>query len=107
MNRIFQSYSSILVLKGVDTICSIYVNDQLVGTTNSMFREYNFDIKSSTVQGQNKLAAVFTSPIEYAKTKYELYQQEKGYDVPPICQTTVQNVACHLNFFQKMQSSFI
>jgi len=39
----------------IDTISEIYVNDQLVGSTDNMFRRYRFDLKPYLCLGVNEL----------------------------------------------------
>ena len=40
------SQSIILVAEGIDTVSTIFINGQQVGTTDNMFVKYTFDVKS-------------------------------------------------------------
>lgn len=50
---------------GLDTLCSIYLNDKLLANTNNMHRTYIFDIKDIIKEGKNKMMLIFSSPIKY------------------------------------------
>jgi len=36
----------ILTFHGLDTITEIFINDQLLGSTDNMFRRFKFDVKN-------------------------------------------------------------
>ncbi|KAI1286843.1 Beta-mannosidase [Halotydeus destructor] len=95
-----------LVLNGVDTVSSVYINGKLVGKTDNMFVSYKFDIKSVLQLGLNKIMVKISSPIAYAKEQNNKYLKAKFYDVPPFCPASVQNGECHFNFIRKMHCSF-
>lgn len=40
----------ILTFHGLDTITKIYLNDELLGETDNMFRRYRFDVKSFLIE---------------------------------------------------------
>ena len=40
------SQSIILIAEGIDTVATIFINGQQVGTTDNMFVKYTFDVKS-------------------------------------------------------------
>ena len=40
------SQSIIMVAEGIDTVSTIFINGQQVGTTDNMFVKYTFDVKS-------------------------------------------------------------
>ncbi len=90
----------------MDTICSIYLNDHLVGTTENMFRHYYFNMTSAMNRGTNLLKAVFGSPVMYASGKAKEFQSKFGYSVNPNCPPAIANGVCHANFIRKMQASF-
>ncbi len=48
-----------IVLEGIDTYASIYVNDTEIGKTNNMFIKYTFDIKKLVRAKNNILKIVF------------------------------------------------
>ena len=55
-----------LVFDGLDTVADVYLNEQLVGKSENMFRRYRFDVRSALVEGENSLRIVFHSPIKSA-----------------------------------------
>ena len=71
-----------LVGHGVDTVSKIYINNELVGTTDNMFVRYKFDVKSLLKVGQNNIRIVFESAVSYAKRKFEETVRTK-YVIPP------------------------
>eukprot|EP00095_Tigriopus_kingsejongensis_P004036 maker-scaffold5_size1054832-snap-gene-4.13 protein:Tk04036 transcript:maker-scaffold5_size1054832-snap-gene-4.13-mRNA-1 annotation:"Beta-mannosidase" len=91
--------------KGIDTVSSIFVNNQLVGQTANMFIRYSFDIKNALQLGNNEIRIEFQSPVEYAKEMFET-QKEDHYIVPPECVAPQFQGECHANHIRKMQSSF-
>ncbi|MDD6159506.1 MAG: glycoside hydrolase family 2 TIM barrel-domain containing protein [Oscillospiraceae bacterium] len=58
----------ILRCDGLDTVCRITVNDREVAQTDSMHRQYRFDISGVVRLGENTVSMVFRSPVEYKKT---------------------------------------
>ena len=52
---------------GLDTICRIIVNDNLIDDVQNMHRKYAYDIKNIAVKGENKIRLEFSSPTEYFK----------------------------------------
>src|SRR6266496_5020194 len=56
-----------LVADGLDTVATIYLNDQLVAQTANMHRGYRFDVRSLLRRGLNTLAITFASPVKYAQ----------------------------------------
>lgn len=45
----------ILDCEGIDTVSNMFINGQLVGSTDNMFRRYRFDIGSNLKPGENEL----------------------------------------------------
>jgi beta-mannosidase len=52
-----------LNFKGLDTFSDVYVNDQLVLTTDNMFVDWRVDVKKVIKEGVNKLRIHFHSPV--------------------------------------------
>ena len=107
--QIASSQSVKLVLHGVDTIATIYLNGEEVGTTDSMFVRYRFDIKPHLrLAGlKNVLVIKFESPIKHsAKRSNQSVRQNRGKIIPPYCPSPAQRGECHVNFIRKMQASF-
>lgn len=53
-----------LDFKGLDTYADVYVNDSLVLEADNMFREWEIDIKSLAIVGENQLRIYFHSPVK-------------------------------------------
>ena len=54
VNSDFLEHSNIILrLNGIDTISEIYLNDEILGSTENMFRVYEFDVKSKLKNGKN------------------------------------------------------
>lgn len=67
-----------LRFEGIDTISEIYLNGNLICTTQNMFRSYEIDIKPWIKKVQNHLEIKITSPTKYAR------QQENKYGKLPV-----------------------
>jgi beta-mannosidase len=55
-----------LVFDGVDTYADIFVNDQLIGHTNNMFRQWQFPVKTQLLAGANRLKVLIHAAKKYA-----------------------------------------
>ncbi|KAJ9591466.1 hypothetical protein L9F63_002072 [Diploptera punctata] len=93
-----------LVFYGVDTIASVYLNDQHIGDCENMFVRYAFPIKSFIQAGTNELQVKIQSPITAAQERFD--KQAVEYIVPPTCLPDEYHGECHVNFLRKMQASF-
>ncbi|XP_077587107.1 beta-mannosidase isoform X2 [Stigmatopora nigra] len=93
----------LLVLEGVDTAASVWLNGESVGQTDNMFRQYVFPIQDLLKDEKNVLRVDFLSPILYAAQRRKAHS---AYAVPPECPPDVQKGQCHVNFIRKAQSSF-
>uniref|UniRef100_A0A3Q3XH45 Beta-mannosidase n=1 Tax=Mola mola TaxID=94237 RepID=A0A3Q3XH45_MOLML len=93
----------LLVLDGVDTVSSIWLNGISVGKTDNMFRRYEFPVGALLKDGGNVLNVSFLSPVLYA---FERNKAHSAYSVPPACPPDVQKGECHVNFIRKEQRSF-
>jgi beta-mannosidase len=93
-----------LVFHGVDTVASVYLNDEHIGDTDNMFVRYSFPVKSVIKNGTNKLEVRFESSITAAEQRYQ--QQALQYPVPPTCVPDEYRGECHVNHLRKMQASF-
>ncbi|XP_029683951.1 beta-mannosidase [Takifugu rubripes] len=93
----------LLVFDGVDTVSSIWLNGVKVGSTDNMFRRYDFQVGDVLTDGENVLKVVFMSPVLYASQRSRAHS---AYRVPPECPPDVQKGECHVNFIRKEQRSF-
>lgn len=56
---------------GLDTMCNIVVNHQLVGVADNMHRVWEFDIGHVVQHGSNHIDIHFSSPTKYIKQAYQ------------------------------------
>lgn len=80
LDRQFQE----LEFAGLDTICRIVLNGNVVGKTKNMHRTYVFSVKKFLVAGENTLRLEFSSPMAYfqeAQRRHYLYMND-GDTVP-------------------------
>lgn len=54
-----------LKFNGLDTICTITLNGEIIGKTKNMHRRYAFDVKSLLKKSGNIITLEFDSPLEY------------------------------------------
>lgn len=94
----------ILKLDGIDTFATVSVNGIMVGNTDNMFVQFNFDIKQHLKVGDNILEIDFESPVNKATNAY--LEQLENYLVPPKCVPAEYRGECHVNHIRKMQASF-
>ncbi|NLR90921.1 glycoside hydrolase family 2 protein [Flammeovirga sp. SR4] len=78
--KIFEHQKIQLHFDGVDTYGEIYINNILIGSTDNMFREWDFDIKPHIHKGENTLKVVLLSPIENGINALKKH----GYGLPAI-----------------------
>ncbi|MGB4595837.1 MAG: glycoside hydrolase family 2 protein [Anaerolineaceae bacterium] len=55
-----------LVCDGLDTLAVLSLNDEPLGNTENMFRQYRFDLKPLLKEGNNTLLVQFASPVRFA-----------------------------------------
>ena len=71
-----------LVCHGLDTLATIELNGSSLGSSNNMFRRWNFDIKPHLRKGTNHLRIRFDALTSYVQKQREAYQQKYGIDLP-------------------------
>lgn len=103
-DKFIEKQEIFLVFHGVDTVASIYLNDEYIGNTDNMFVRYSFPVKSIVRRGENTLEVRFESSITAAERQYQ--QQALKYPVPPTCVPDEYRGECHANHLRKMQASF-
>ncbi len=57
----------ILCCYGLDTLATLYINDQPIGDADNMYRTWEFDVKQVLVAGDNTLTIDFASPMQYVR----------------------------------------
>lgn len=58
-----------LVCDGLDTLADVRFNGQILGTTDNMFRTWEWDVKRLLREGENRLEIHFHSPAAYARLR--------------------------------------
>ena len=56
---------------GLDTLATITVNGEEVGSTDNMFRTYEFDVKGHLKAGENTIRITFDSAVQYITDRQE------------------------------------
>ncbi|MDF2541571.1 MAG: beta-mannosidase [Herbinix sp.] len=75
----------LLCCEGLDTLCELYINGDLILNANNMHRTYEVDIKNKIWLGMNEIHAIFRSPVEYGlRRNKELYLDSCADAVPGI-----------------------
>ncbi|MEM7738909.1 MAG: glycoside hydrolase family 2 TIM barrel-domain containing protein, partial [Deinococcota bacterium] len=86
-----------LVCLGLDTIATLYINDQEIAKTYNMHRAYRFDVKPHVQLGQNTLTIHFAAPQTWSEA-----QRDKLGDLPNAY--SVDNAP--YNFIRKMACNY-
>ena len=86
----------------VDTVSNVTLNNCFLGSTNSMFFAYIFNVTKNCLQRENVLEMKFMSPIIYALNEANVYNKS----VKPDCTDAVQHGECHVQFIRKEPCSF-
>ena len=86
----------------IDTVANITLNGCFIGSTNSMFIPYIFNVMRSCLQSNNQLRIDFQSPVVYALNQAQAYNDT----VPPDCPPADQHGECHVQFIRKEPCSF-
>jgi len=71
-----------LVCHGLDTLATLEVNGQKIGSTNNMFRVWSFDIKPHLRRGTNHLRIRFDPLTAYVEKQRTAYKEKYGIDLP-------------------------
>uniref|UniRef100_T1KP49 beta-mannosidase n=1 Tax=Tetranychus urticae TaxID=32264 RepID=T1KP49_TETUR len=92
-----------LVAHGIDTVSKVYINDQVVGDTNNMFRRYRFKVNDKLKAGSNSIKIEVYNPYAYAQEQYNKFKGQYGYDMVPQCFPDGSDYGeCHASFIRKM-----
>ncbi|GAB3434103.1 glycoside hydrolase family 2 protein [Flindersiella endophytica] len=86
-----------VVCEGLDTIATLELNGQPVGSTQNMHRSYRFNVSDSLREGLNELVITFASPERYAGE-----QRDRLGDLPGPNSATPEP----FNFIRKMACNF-
>lgn len=67
-----------LFFPNVDTYAQIFLNDELIQSTDNYFHPYRIAVQDKIKKGKNELRVVFTPPVLYHKKAFET----RGYQLP-------------------------
>ncbi len=68
-HELLRENKNFLVFQGIDTLGEIYLNEQLIATTDNMHRTYRFPVDKELKPGENKIKVVLKSCLQYIKEK--------------------------------------
>ncbi|MBK9720985.1 MAG: glycoside hydrolase family 2 protein [Saprospiraceae bacterium] len=103
---------------GLDTDCSLYLNNQYLGKANNAFRHWTFDVKQLLNVGENELLIQFNSASKLADSLYALLETklpgEKrvvlrkpqfhfGWDFGPVLMSSGITDAVYLNAWNSVK----
>jgi beta-mannosidase len=70
-----------LVCHGLDTLATIWINDQKIADTDNMFRTYALDVKPYLQQGTNRIRVQFHTLAPYVREHEAAYNTQYGIDL--------------------------
>ena len=65
-----QAQTILLVAEGVDTVATIFINGQLVNTTNNMFVKYTFDVTRFIQVGAASTRVILKNGLQLGVTLF-------------------------------------
>jgi beta-mannosidase len=71
-----------LVCDGLDTLAEVSLNGKLLGKADNQFRSWRFDVSGMLAEGENELAVLFHSPLEYIRARQLKRPLTGGGDIP-------------------------
>jgi beta-mannosidase len=89
----------VLQCDGLDTVATITVNGDIIGTAENMHRQYEFDAADVLTVGENEIRITFRSPVEHAREQANSHP----YEVPTLRYPVDQPGR---NFIRKAQCHF-
>lgn len=81
----------------LDTLCSVFVNNERVADCNNIHLQYDFEIKDLLIEGQNIIMVKFKSLFKYIEERQRLYPlpaNANGIQHSP----HVRKTACHFGW---------
>lgn len=73
--HLFQTGTIMLICEGLDTLCRIMLNGQIIAETKNMFRRYCFDITNMIVPEKNTLQLTFFPARRHGREKISGFKQ--------------------------------
>lgn len=65
-----------LLMKGVDTVGEIFLNEVKIGDTCNMHREWRYEVTDLLKEGENEIRVILHSPIQYIRKAYNECQSD-------------------------------
>ena len=81
---LFEKDNIELCFNGLDTYADVYLNDNLILTTNNMFREWRVPVKTVLKEGANELRIYFHSPVKLDVPKFDSIAALYGNKIEPV-----------------------
>ena len=72
----------VLRFDGLDTIATVYLNDEELGRTDNGFLPHEFDVTERLATGENELRIEFESPVRVGNERRATYFAEQGLSDP-------------------------
>ncbi|MCF8302093.1 MAG: glycoside hydrolase family 2 protein [Bacteroidales bacterium] len=72
-HQTFSRSNIILRFEGLDTFADIFLNDKKLGSSDNMFRTWEFEVKPMLNTGKNELRVYFHSPIKKGLEKLQAH----------------------------------
>lgn len=92
-----------LLLKGIDTIATVYLNGKYIGSTRNALRSHLLPVESGHLsKSGNTVRVVIDSALRYAKAQAAVYP----YEVPATQNYNVWAEVTHRSFVRKAGSDF-
>ncbi|WMJ88922.1 beta-mannosidase [Anaerocolumna sp. MB42-C2] len=77
--QILNSPKVLLHCDGLDTLCTIYINDILIGTANNFHRTWEYDVTKALKEEDNTITVKIASPTKFIKEEDEKYHVGGSY----------------------------
>jgi beta-mannosidase len=58
-----------LVCDGLDTLADVRLNGKILGSTDNMFRSWEWEVKDLLLEGENRLEILFRSPLAHTRLR--------------------------------------
>jgi len=68
----------VLRFDGLDTVCRIYLNEELIGSHDNMFVPLEVDLSDMLVEGSNELRVDFESAVRIGDERRTVYMEAEG-----------------------------
>ena len=69
--ELFQSEKITMTFYGLDTLAQVYLNGDLLFSSDNMFVTYRHDVTQNLLKGNNRLTVKFSSPLVFAENAYK------------------------------------